>query len=309
MLTIQYAALEFTNSRKNKFKYQLLGLSDEWIEAGFNREAHFTNLDPGEYLFTVLGCDSEGVWSTTGRSIRIIVLPAWWQTWWFRILAVLLIAAIIFAIYKYRINQLKKIQSVRDGIARDLHDEIGSTLSSISLYSDLVRERTETELPDISPIAARISESSHRLMDSMSDIVWAINPDQDELNDVIQRMRAVSAELTEAADIDLEFIAEKIPLHTKMDMQSRRNFYLIFREALNNAIKYAQAHKIRIRLTNEGDYYLFEIADDGKGFDINQQKRGNGLLNMQKRADFLKGEFQITSQIGNGTSIRLKFRA
>ena len=146
-------------------------------------------------------------------------------------------------------------------------------------------------------------------MDSMSDIVWAINPDQDELNDVIQRMRAVSAELTEAAGIDLEFVAEKVPLHTKMDMESRRNFYLIFREALNNAIKYAQAKKISIRIVSEGDRYILEIVDNGKGFDITQHKRGNGLLNMQKRAGFLKGELSIVSNPGQGTSIQLKFKA
>jgi ligand-binding sensor domain-containing protein/two-component sensor histidine kinase len=308
MLTIQYTALEFTNSRKNKFKYQLRGLSEEWIDAGFNREANFTKLDPGDYVFTVIGSDSEGVWNMTGRSLKITVLPAWWQTWWFRLLCILLIGSIVFGVYKYRINQLKKIQLVRDGIARDLHDEIGSTLSSISLYSDLVRERTEADLPDVSPIAARISESSHRLMDSMSDIVWAINPDQDELNNVIQRMRAVSAELTEAAGIDLEFIAENTAMHTKMDMESRRNFYLIFREALNNAIKYAAAKKISIRITKEGHHYVLEIVDNGKGFDMTQHKRGNGLLNMQKRAGFLKGEFKITSKPGQGTRVELKFK-
>ncbi|MFM9986087.1 MAG: two-component regulator propeller domain-containing protein [Flavobacteriales bacterium] len=309
MLTIQYAALEFTNSRKNKFKYQLIGLSEEWIEAGFNREANFTKLDPGEYVFTVIGSDSEGVWNTTGRSMKIIVLPAWWQTWWFRILVVLLIASIVMVIYKYRINQLKKIQSVRDGIARDLHDEIGSTLSSISLYSDLVKERTETDLPDISPIAAKISESSHRLMDSMSDIVWAINPDNDELNDVVQRMRAVAAELTEAAGIQLEFVVDKNPEHIRLNMESRRNFYLIFREALNNAIKYAESNRITIRMVHESDGYLFEISDDGQGFDVANHKRGNGLLNMQKRASFLKGQLDIQSSSGKGTVIRLKFKA
>ncbi|MBL0316458.1 MAG: ATP-binding protein [Flavobacteriales bacterium] len=142
----------------------------------------------------------------------------------------------------------------------------------------------------------------------MSDIVWAINPDQDELNDVIQRMRAVSAELTEAAGIDLEFAAENTSMHTKMDMESRRNFYLIFREALNNAIKYAAAKKISIRITKEGNRYVLEIADNGKGFDMTQHKRGNGLLNMQKRAGFLKGEFKIISKPGHGTKVELKFK-
>jgi ligand-binding sensor domain-containing protein/two-component sensor histidine kinase len=308
MLSIEFAVMEFTNPSKNKFKYKLVGYTDDWIDAGFSREANFTNLDPGEYEFTVIGCSSEGVWNETGKTLRIVVLPHWWQTWYFKISLTACILWLLFFIYRYRINQLKKVQLVRDDIARDLHDEIGSTLSSIALYSDLVNTRTRDVLPDIAPVAQKISESSQRLMGSMSDIIWSINPDRDQLNDVVIRMREVASEWTDAAHLELIFAADKQIPAVKLNMQMRRNIYLIFREALNNAVKYAEASIVEIHVQHSNGEFVMEIKDNGKGFDLQAQKRGNGLLNMQKRAQLLKGTFLIDSATGQGTRIEVRFK-
>lgn len=194
---------------------------------------------------------------------------------------------------------------MRNKIASDLHDEIGSTLSSITVYSDIIEEREQDK--ELQLIAERISNSSRDTLVAMSDIVWSINPKNDRFDNILLRMKAFAYEVLEVQNKQLHFAADEALSDIKLAMNERKNFYLIFREALNNAIKYAQAKNVWVTVQLINRQIVFTLKDDGIGFNTTEQKQGNGLINMQRRSKDLKGQLTIESQPGNGTTVTLKF--
>ena len=134
--SFEFAALNYTNSPKNQYAYQLVGLEKDWVYSGTRRYASYTDLSHGSYTFRVKGSNNDGVWNEKGTSLTVVIQPAWWQTVWFKILIGLILAGLLYAAYRYRINQLRREQAIRDQISRDLHDDVGGILSGISFYSD-----------------------------------------------------------------------------------------------------------------------------------------------------------------------------
>ena len=305
MFSIEFALLQYTKADKKQYKYKLDGFNKDWIDNGSSNSVIFTNLEPRTYTLHIIGCNSDGVWTKDGESLKIIILPAWYQTWWFRLLILLTVAGGLYAIYKYRLKQQVKLISMRNKIASDLHDEIGSTLSSISVYSDIIEQKTQDD--EMQQIAERISNSSRNTLTAMSDIVWSINPKNDQFDNIILRMKTFSHEILQAKNCQLHFEAEDVLNNLKLHMNERKNFYLIFKEALNNTVKYASAKNVFISLALKNNKIFFSLKDDGIGFDINDHKEGNGLENMQRRAKDLKGELSVISQQGKGTKVELIF--
>jgi signal transduction histidine kinase/streptogramin lyase len=312
MLTLAFSAMDHSAPAKNQYRYRMSGLHDEWVMNGASNRATFTNLDPGRYTFLVQGRNSAGVWDPVGASLRIVITPPWWGTWWFRLLVLVSVAALLYALYRYRLAQALRVVQVRDRIARDLHDEIGSTLSSVALYSTVARKRAGDKLPEASAMLDRITESTTQVMEAMNDIVWAVNADNDDMAHVVQRMRSFAVRVTEAANIRLRMDVAPGMERITLGMQQRKNLYLIFKEALNNAAKYSGAQQVRVALSHEGPQVLLVVRDDGVGFDALavQQDRGtggNGLSNMRARADEMKGTLTITAVPGAGTTVQLRF--
>lgn len=169
---------------------------------------------------------------------------------------------------------------IRNKIAADLHDEIGSALSSIGIYSNILQDQ-EANI-QLKSIARRIYESARTTLESINDIVWSVNPNNDSFDTLIMRMRAQSFELLEAMDCNLDFNAEDELSEIKLSIVSQRNFYLIFKESLNNTVKYANAKNVVINIYLKDKCIHYKIKDDGSGFDIENHKGGNGLLNMEK---------------------------
>lgn len=305
MFTLEFALLQFTSAEKKQYKYKLEGFDKDWIYNDMKNTATFTNLDPGHYTFHVLGCNSEGIWNKEGASIEIIILAPWYKTWWFQALMFLVCGGSLYAFYRYRLMQSLKVISMRNLIASDLHDELGSTISSIVVYSDILKEREQD--PELMNIAERVNESARNILTVMSDIVWSINPGNDRFDNVILRMKSHAHEVLEAQQKKLIFEADDSLTHIKLDMNQRKNFYLIFKEALNNILKYAQAQTVTIRLSHHEQDIQFEIHDDGIGFDIHAHREGNGLHNMRMRSLSLQGNFLIESSAQTGTFIRVRF--
>ncbi|MDE1192179.1 MAG: 7TM diverse intracellular signaling domain-containing protein [Arachidicoccus sp.] len=202
-----------------------------------------------------------------------------------------------------------KMQNIRDKIARDLHDDVGATLSTVMLYSNAARQKenilSKNELMDF---INKIGETSAQMIDDMSDIVWAVNPRNDTMKKIFSRMQAFAAPLCAANNIELSFNTDDNLQEETLPMDKRKNIYLIFKEAMNNAVKYASCSKIFIEiLKKEKDLHLM-ITDNGKGFDLQCHADGNGLSNMSHRAMEMKGELYIHTEIGKGTFIDLSIK-
>lgn len=223
------------------------------------------------------------------------------------VFAILFILAIaILVINRYRVvNRAKRqleIERMRNTIAQDLHDDIGSALSSINIVSQLALNKTEEETNRENFL--RIREQSSRIMESMSDIVWSINPGNDSLDKVVMKMREFAAEILESRNIQLQFKSNELPFFV-LNSEQRKNIFLIFKEAINNAAKYSEGKNVVVALSVLDQRLLLEIKDDGKGFDIEKIKQGNGISNMKARALSLNGKIEIDSKIGNGCAIAL----
>jgi signal transduction histidine kinase len=214
-----------------------------------------------------------------------------------------LFALISFFIYRnYRTRQQLRLQTLRNKIASDLHDDVGSTLSSISIFSQMAQQQSK----EVIPLLEAIGENSRKMLDAMADIVWTINPDNDQFEKIILRMKSFAYELLGAKKIDFEFVAEDEVSKMKLPMEVRKNLYLIFKEATNNIVKYAQANKALFAIRGEKNNLMMMIKDNGKGFDINKLTEGNGLKNMKKRANEIGADLVIDSYPGNGTTIQLR---
>ena len=213
-------------------------------------------------------------------------------------------AAALYSFYRYRIGQILLLQRIRNKIATDLHDDIGSTLNSISVFSEVTKKDSNKR----DHALQMIGESARKIVDSMSDIVWSINPENDSFDKIIFRMRSLSYHLLKAKKIECSFNADESLAGIKLPMEIRRNFYLIFKEALNNLIKYSQAAQASILISREHGSITCIIRDDGVGFDNTQEYAGNGLGNMRKRAEEIGAVLSIESMIGKGTSIELNLK-
>jgi len=216
---------------------------------------------------------------------------------------VLLLALSYFVYNNFRTASKLKLQNIRNKIASDLHDDVGSTLNSISVYSEVAKQKSPAVVNELE----QIGDASRKIIEVMSDIVWTINPNNDTFENIISRMGTLAYNLLKAKNIEHTFQADESLNETKLSLESRRNFYLIFKEALNNLVKYSQASRASITLTNENGFIKLAIRDNGIGFDVSQTSKGNGLLNMKSRAKEMKAELKITSEKGSGTSVELRF--
>jgi len=215
-----------------------------------------------------------------------------------------LLALMIIAGILVRNHRRKQLQNIRDSIADDLHDDIGSTLSSISIMSELAITRS----PQAAALLASIGESTISIQENMSDIVWAIKSGNDSFEHVLQRMNQFASEISDAKNIELDFESDGSLSGSRLSMKQRKNLYFFFKEVINNAAKHAGAKEISVRLFKKEHRVEMTIRDDGKGFDSNQTFNGNGMGTLKKRATELNAYFKIQSAVNEGTVVDLKFK-
>jgi signal transduction histidine kinase len=285
---------------KVKYQYKMEGLDKNWSTITDRNEAPYGNLPNGDYTFKVKATNSEGYWSHE-LNYSFTIKPPWWKTIWFRSVEFVFVILVLYSIYRYRLNQILRLQAIRNKIAHDLHDDIGSTLNSISIYSQIAQQNPEKKQEALE----MIGDSARKVIDAMSDIVWAVNPDNDSFENIILRMRSLAFNLLRAKNIEFTFRTNQSLNHIKLSIERRRNFFLIFKESLNNLVKYSEATLVSIQLFSEGSLIKLIIRDNGKGFDPLQPANGNGLNNMKSRAKEMKAQIKIDSAIGEGTSTEL----
>ena len=314
IFSIFFSSMDFRNEKGKLYSWKLEGFDKTWTEPSHQHEVTYTNLSPGTYTFRVKPSNADGIWNEQGNSIQIIIIPAWYQTWLFRLAILLLVIGGAYSFYRYRLRQAIKLQEIRNNIASDLHDEIGSTLSSISISSTVIRKKINEDSPEVNNLLSHISTNTDNMMEIMSDIVWAVNTKNDRFENVVNRMRAFAIEILEPAGITLNMHVSSRLDNFTLNMQQRKNLYLVFKEAINNIAKYADCENVRVEIAIRLNKISLKIKDDGKGFSIADaanartfQPGGNGLNNLQKRAKELNGKITINSAIGRGTEIILEF--
>jgi ligand-binding sensor domain-containing protein/two-component sensor histidine kinase len=305
IISFSFAALNYVRPEKNQYAYMLEGYDKDWIYTDASKRfATYTNLDPKKYTFKVKASNNDGIWNDAPTELKIIITPPFWQTTWFRILMIATIAGILYLIYRYRMQQVLKLQQIRNRIAADLHDDIGSTLNSISVYSEVAKKDPSRA----NHALTMIGESSRKIIDSLSDIVWTINPQNDSFDKIIFRMRSLTHNILKAKKIDCTFKSDEGLDKINMPMEIRRNFYLIFKEALNNLVKYSGSTRASVLVSCENKNVTFIIRDNGIGFDSSSTFNGNGINNMKRRAAEINAKLNIESIPGSGTSIELNLK-
>jgi signal transduction histidine kinase len=197
---------------------------------------------------------------------------------------------------------------VRDGIARDLHDDIGSTLGSISYYSETLKRQIGAENDSAREVAEQIGQNSREMIDRMGDIVWSIDPRNDSTGSLEERMRTYATGLLVPNGIDLRFRPADADLAAPLNARTRRVLFLIFKEAVHNALKYAECTQIQLELRPVDGHLLLRVVDNGCGFDLEQARpyNGNGLRGMTTRASSVGGTAEVRSAPGEGTEVKVR---
>ena len=303
-ISIEFSALDFSMPKRNKYSYILEGFQKSWISTGgSNRTATYTNLPSGEFTFMVKGSNSDGIWSDNAATIRIIINPPFYQTWWFVTLVVMIIVFFIYYLGTIRVKSQLEIEKLKLKIASDLHDNIGAGLTEISILSE-VAERNEGHSSSIvKKDLQKISETARQLVDSMSDIVWVVNPQRDSLHDLIVKLKDSYNEFFSSIGISFQVNNVEKSDDIKLPMDYKQNLLLMFKEAINNAIKYSGCKKLKLEAFFRNDVIEIILKDDGTGFKLNEVKFGNGIRNMENRAKKIKGKLSWKSEIGVGTTV------
>ncbi len=221
------------------------------------------------------------------------------------IIIVLLSYFLFYAWNKSQSTKFKKLINIRNSIARDLHDDVGATLSSISFYTDAAKQRIQQEkYEEALSILNEMGLSARTSIENMSDIVWMVNPKNDSFEFLFIKIEDYAKQMCASNNIEIEYI-NNVQYLQKIDLLKRRDIFLICKESINNAVKYSKATKLFVKLLIENGVLKISIVDNGIGFDIENTKEGNGLLNLKVRANALNAEIKISSKLNLGTEILL----
>ena len=305
-LTIEFSNMSLVSRYHTLYYYKLEGVDKDWISTNGQPQATYTYLPGGEYTFKVKSVTRSGIASDKITSFKIKIIPPVWKQWWFYLLATVIVSALVY--FFFRIHYKRKIEAekVRIRIAKDLHDDMGSTLSTINILSEMAKTKIDTDIPAAKKFIHQISDNSNRIMESMDDIVWNIDTANESIENTLSRMREFAGNLLEARGVSYIFKEDEQIKNINLELGRRHDFVMIFKEAINNLAKYSECRTASIEVLLTRNTLILLISDDGKGFDHNLMNDGNGLINMQKRAAALKGTLSIKSEINKGTTIGLR---
>lgn len=311
-----YTGINFAAPRRIKFKYQLVGYDAGWVDADTLRVAQYKAIPPGQYHFRVIAGNHAGMWNQVGTSIKLSITPPWWRTKWLIGFYWLAAAAALFGMYRYvslqklrrkldLLQQQHALEKERARIAKDMHDELGANLTQIGILSELAK-RESSNPPAVERHAEKIFDTARKVVNTLDEIVWAVNPKNDVLAKLAPYILQYAEEFFEITPIRCRLDAPASWPPCAVSAEIRHNLFLTVKEALNNVVKHAEATEVHLHLALCGSEFEIRIEDNGKG--ISPERRGeagNGLPNMQKRMEDLGGHFEMSSQPGKGTQIKI----
>lgn len=313
-LEIRYTAISFNAPERIRFKYRLVGFDPDWVTAGTRRTAYYSELRPGIYRFEVIGRNSDGDWNDQPTAMEVRVLPAFWQTDGFRVAAGLAALAIIVVVVRFlsqrrlrqRLADLERrraIEEERSRIAKDLHDELGASLTRIKLLGELV-QRGIAGSPESARHAQTISQTAQGLAQGMDEIVWALNPQKDRVESLAQYLASFAEETLRDSDLRLRLDLPEAPSERPLPAPVRHQLFLAVKEALHNAVKHSGATEIRLSLREEDAGVRVTVVDNGGGLNpVNPADEGNGLHNMRSRMQTIGGHCEIGSPATGGVMV------
>jgi len=301
-LTFDYNGFDFISPAKISYEYRLTP-----IEKGFNKtnenRVRYSALPPGDYWFEVQAINNSGLKTPVPERLHFVIHPPFWQQWWFLTILMILVAGVIVFIYNYfRINRLVDIERMRVRIASDLHDDVGATLTEIALNTDFLMATNASK--DMEQPLFEIGGLARNVVSSLDDIVWSIDARNDTAGDLGDRIQDTASHVFRNQKTKLHYEFDSSNTAKTLPVEVRENVFLIVKEALNNASKYANASNIWVQIAFSKGQLEVRIKDDGIGINnhINERK-GNGMLNMKMRAQRIAAILDIKSN--NGTTIRL----
>jgi signal transduction histidine kinase len=299
-LLLQYVAPSFRREHRLHYQYRLDGLDHEWTPPTEEHTVTYARLPPGSYRFQVRAI---GDAAAPGEPavFEFTIRPPFWRQWWFLTLAVLSMAALLFGIHRLRMRRLIALQTVRNQIATDLHDDIGAGLAQVAILSEVARRQT----PSASNHLADIAALARTMRDSMSDIVWAIDPKKDRVTHLADRMRqfAVNTLASDGTRVDFQAPHDSALESVALTPDRRRHLLLILKEAVTNVARHAGASQVTIALGIADRTIHLTVEDDGRGFDPSTVREGHGLGNLRSRSRDLGGDLQIHAAPGRGTRL------
>jgi ligand-binding sensor domain-containing protein/signal transduction histidine kinase len=314
-LEIHYAALSYTAPEMNRFKYKLEGLDSDWVDAATRRDAFYNNVPPGDYTFRVIGCNNDGVWNALGANVKLSLQPHYWQTWWCKLSLLLASLSLAAAGARFltrrrmqlkleRLEQQHAVEKERTRIAQDMHDDLGIRLTEILLLGNLA---SASNVDGVKEHVSKMTNVARDVVRGLDAIVWAVNPKNDSLDQLALYTCEYLEKLLGMTSIRCRLnVPDELP-DQSLSADIRHNLFLVIKEAVNNMVKHAQATELRFSLQVTGSILSIAIEDDGRGFPIAENSsRGNGLQNMEKRMKNVGGKFELRSEPGKGTRIRLE---
>ncbi|MCL5096049.1 MAG: histidine kinase [Candidatus Omnitrophica bacterium] len=317
-LEIRYTSLNLSAAERARFKYRLEGHETDWTQAGNSHVARYSRLPPGRYNFQVKACNEDGVWNETGSTLALIVEPPYWRTWWFLSLSTACILGMIIGIVHYlstqklqrqleRLAQQEALSKDRSRIAQDIHDQLGASLTQVSLLSEIVQSDKDNP-GEVESHARQIYQTTRETTRVLDEIVWAVNPSNDTLDSLVSYACKYAQDFLSMAglryrlDVPTQLPAIVIP------PEFRHNVFLAFREAITNVVRHAAASSVWIRLRLDSATFILEIEDNGRGIrglDEKAARTRNGLRNMRRRMEGIGGSFALDSGPEGGALVRL----
>lgn len=323
VITFEFAALSFVSPEKNRYRYKLEGFNQDWVDAGTRRSATYTQLNPGNYIFKVKACNSSGLWNEAGTALKIHIAAPPWLSWYAYLFYFIIFLALAYLYVRMRINQatrklkvqtqIEKARSSERAIFRkksaaDFHDEAGNKITKITLFTEMAR--AEINDPQrLDDYLLKIQHNISELSSGMRDFLWVLDPQNDTLFETISRLKDFGDSIL--TEMGIRFTLSGINTDYKtviLPMTMRRNMLQIFKEAIHNCAKYADAGNVALAVEIDDDKIMISLSDDGKGFDASAERTKNkyGLNIMHDRAQKIDAELEIFSQKNKGTLISLK---
>ena len=326
-LDLQFTAVDLSEPEKIRFRHRLDGSDPDWVQGGSDRSVHYGHLAYGSYTFRVQA-GTGGVWDPQEAAFHFVIPAPWWLTAWaegaYALAAIVVVAGTARLVSHRRLRrrlaalaQQQAMERERMRIAQDMHDDIGSKLTKISFLS----ERAKGELHGNEPVGQRlesIARTSRDLLQSLDEIVWAVNPHNDTLEQLAAYLGHYATEYLQDTAVECELhLPQNLP-HHPVSAEARHNLFLAFEESLNNALKHGRATRIRVEMQARRDEFEIQVEDNGCGFaseevvslnpsvaTVGGKRVGNGLRNLQQRLAEVGGLCRIRSQPGQGTTVRL----
>jgi len=315
--------LDFYKPEKNEYAYYLEGVDNNWVYSGKRNFATYAHLSPGEYLFSAKGTNNDGIWSDNTAEILIILLPPLWKTWWAYLfyLICFIVAVVYYVRFRIKVG-LRKLENekaievaryeerenLRRKNAADFHDELGHRLTKISLFLELALREIDVQ-STLRKYLDKVHENTTGLSDGIRDLIWTIDPKNDNLYEILVRLRDFGDQLFEFSE--MTFRASGIAPHLKqfeVNADTRKHLLLLFKEAMNNTLKHSNANRVIFNVSeNLGDIEIY-FKDNGKGFNIELVKKGYGLKNLSDRAEKAGALISITSSENMGTLIKVDIK-